>query len=218
MFGAVMMREATSAREAHSLRIKDALLTACGDLMAEQPVEAITINNIVQRAGVAKGSFYNHFPDKEALAAAVSTTALGKVEKAIEKSNENVTDAAYKVVRGLCNYMQFAVSDPRSATIMLRGHDWVTSSDHILNLAIKEHITEGVRSGRFEARCEDVGVIQVIGTAYFSMVRIIEQKLSVEQTIELCTSMFSLILCGFGLDEEEAVRIVSDSARDIIKG
>lgn len=212
------MRDAPSAREAHSLRIRDALLTACGDLMAEQPIEAITINHIVQKAGVAKGSFYNHFPDKEALAATVSSTTLAEVERAIEKSNENVTDPAYKVARGLCNYMQLAVSDPRAATIMLRGHDWVTSGDSQLNLAIKEDITEGVQSDRFESRCEDAGAIQVIGSAYFCMIRIIEQGLSVEQTVELSTRVFSLILCGFGLDEEEAVRIVSESAKAVVRG
>jgi AcrR family transcriptional regulator len=212
------MSEEPSAREANSFRIRGALLAACGDLMTEQPVEAITINNIVQRAGVAKGSFYNHFPDKEALAATVSAAALSDVEKAIEKGNENVTDPAYKVVRGLCNYMQFAVSDARAATIMLRGHDWVTSGDHQLNLSIQEHISEGVLSGRFMPRCEEAGVIQVVGTAYFSMIRIIEQKLSAKKAIELSTKVFSLILCGFGLDEEEAVRIVSDSAKDIIRG
>ena len=186
--------------------------------MADQPIEVITINNIVQKAGVAKGSFYNHFPDKESLAATVSSTTLREVEKAIKESNENVTDPAYKVARGLCNYMQLAVSDPRAATIMLRGHDWVTSGDSQLNVALKEDITEGVQSGRFASRCEDAGTIQVIGSAYFSMLRIIEQKLSVKQAVELTVGVFSLILCGFGLDEEEAVRIVSESANAIIRG
>ena len=70
------MKTTMSARETHSLKIRDALLRACGDLLFEQPIDAITINEIVQRAGVAKGSFYNHFPDKESLAATVSSTIL----------------------------------------------------------------------------------------------------------------------------------------------
>lgn len=85
-------------------------------------------------------------------------------------------------------------------------------------MAIKEDISTGVQSGRFASRCENAGTIQVIGSAYFSMIRIIEQKLSVEQAIELTIDVFSLILCGFGLDEEEAVRIVSESAGAIIRG
>ena len=58
------MTEAITAREANSLRIRSALIRACGDLLVEKPIDAVTINNIVEIAGVAKGSFYNHFPDK----------------------------------------------------------------------------------------------------------------------------------------------------------
>jgi hypothetical protein len=54
--------------------------------------------------------------------------------------------------------------------------------------------------------------------AYFTKLKILEKDLSVEKAIELCTIVFTLILCGFGLEEEEAVRIISDSARDIIRG
>jgi hypothetical protein len=50
------------------------------------------------------------------------------------------------------------------------------------------------------------------------MIRILDQQLSAEQAIDLATRAFSLTLCGFGLSEEEAVRIVADSARDIITG
>lgn len=212
------MSKAISAREAQSLRIREALLVACGDLLAEQPIDAITINNIVQTAGVAKGSFYNHFPDKESLAAEVSAAIRQEVELAVEDANRNVTDPAYKIVRGMCIHLQLAVADPRRATIMLRGHEWATSADHPLNHGLKTDIAEGIESGRFEARCEDAGVIQIIGTGFFTMIRLIEQQQSVEQAVDLATRVFSLILCGFGLREEEAQRIVSDSTKDIITG
>jgi AcrR family transcriptional regulator len=211
------MKPGISAREAQSLKIRESLLQACGDLLYEQPIDAITINEIVQRAGVAKGSFYNHFPDKETLAHTVSDAILNEVEARVRKINENVTDPAYRMVRGMCTHMQIAVSDPRRATIMLRGHDWVSAGDHQLLRSVQDDVSEGIASGRFAARCDDVGVLQIIGTGYFSMIRILEQRLSVAQAIDLATRAFSLTLCGFGLQEAEAVRIVSASARDIIR-
>ena len=36
------MSKTVSAREAQSLRIRKALLNACGDLLSEKPVDAIT--------------------------------------------------------------------------------------------------------------------------------------------------------------------------------
>jgi AcrR family transcriptional regulator len=105
------MSKAISAREAQSLRIREALLNACGDLLSEQPIDAITINNIVETAGVAKGSFYNHFPDKEALAAEVSSAIRVELERSVEESNRNVTDPAYRLVRGMCIHLQMAVAE-----------------------------------------------------------------------------------------------------------
>jgi AcrR family transcriptional regulator len=212
------MSKAISAREAQSLRIREALLNACGDLLSEQPIDAITINNIVETAGVAKGSFYNHFPDKEALAAEVSSAIRVELERSVEESNRNVTDPAYRLVRGMCIHLQMAVADPRRAIIMLRGAGWRTATNNPLNEGIKADIADGLASARFEPRCEDAGVIQVIGAVFFTMLRIIEEQHSAEQAIELATRVFTLILCGFGLREDEAVRIVADSARDLITG
>jgi AcrR family transcriptional regulator len=154
------MSKAISAREAQSLRIREALLNACGDLLSEQPIDAITINNIVETAGVAKGSFYNHFPDKEALAAEVSSAIRVELERSVEESNRNVTDPAYRLVRGMCIHLQMAVADPRRAIIMLRGAGWRTATNNPLNEGIKADIADGLASGRFEPRCEDAGVIQ----------------------------------------------------------
>lgn len=211
------MSKVVSAREAQSQRIREALLNACGTLLSEQPIDAITINNIVETAGVAKGSFYNHFPDKEALAAKVSSTMREELELAVEDSNRNVTDPAYRLVRGMCIHLQLAVSAPQRATIMLRGADWGTSTDHPLNQGVKADILAGLASSRFEPRCEEAGVIQVIGAVFFTMLRIIEEQLTAGQAIDLATKVFTLILCGFGLREDEATRIVADSARDLIK-
>ncbi len=212
------MSKTVSAREAQSLRIRKALLNACGDLLSEKPVDAITINNIVETAGVAKGSFYNHFPDKETLAAEVSSAIRAELEQVVQESNHNVTDPAYRLVRGICIHLQLAVADPRRATIMLRGAGWNTATDNPLNEGIKTDIADGLASGRFEPRCEDAGVIQVIGAAFFTMLRITEEQHSAEQAIELSTKVFTLVLCGFGLSEGEARRIVADSARDLITG
>src|SRR5210317_1910282 len=90
--GVILMSQVMSAREANSLRIRAALVTACGDLLVDKPIDAVTINNIVEKAGVAKGSFYNHFPDKESLALSVSAAIRAEVERKITDSNRNVTD------------------------------------------------------------------------------------------------------------------------------
>jgi len=215
--GTIVPKPSQSAREAHSERIRNALLQSCADWLCEKPIDAITINEIVERAGVAKGSFYNHFPDKEALQATVSAAILREVEHQVRANNENVADPAYRLTRGLCTHIRLAVVDPRRATIMLRGHDWAISGQHELHKSVRNDVSQGIASGRFAERCRDVGVLQVIGTGYFSMLRILEQKLPVRGAVDLATRALSLTLCGFGVEEAEATHIASASAKEIIR-
>ncbi len=211
------MTKALSAREAHSVKIRAALIAACEDLLVQQPIDALTITNIVKAADVAKGSFYNHFADKEALASAVAVAIIQDFQIAVEKNNDNITDPAYKMTRAVCTFMYCALSDPRRATIMLRGHDWVTSSKLQPQENSNKDIEEGIRTGRFRKRSSEVGSILILGTTSFSMIRIVQDKLSVEQTIELSINACLLILCGLGLDEKEALKIATASAKDIIR-
>lgn len=212
-----MSEPTLSARQTHSERIRNALLQSCADLLYEKPIDAITINEIVERAGVAKGSFYNHFADKEALQVTVSTEILEQVERQVRGNNASIEDPAYRLTRGLCTHICLAVSEPRLATIMLRGHDWALSGQHELYKNVRDDIAQGVAVGRFAERCKDVGALQVIGTGYFIMLRILERHLGVRRAIDVTVRALTLILCGFGLEETEARHIAMVSAEEIIK-
>lgn len=63
---------ATPRPDRRRQRTRAALLEAGRRLFAARSVEAVTIDDIVAAADVAKGSFYNHFTDREALAREVA--------------------------------------------------------------------------------------------------------------------------------------------------
>ncbi len=55
------------AKHRRRTNTREALLVAARTLLAGRTTEGFTVDDIVQSAGVAKGSFYNHFSDKEEL-------------------------------------------------------------------------------------------------------------------------------------------------------
>ena len=54
---------ASASIHPRAARTRAALLAAGFDLLVERPIDAIPIDDVVARAGVAKGSFFNHFAD-----------------------------------------------------------------------------------------------------------------------------------------------------------
>lgn len=211
------MEQELTAREALSIRIRESLIAACGDLLVEGPIDAITITSIVEKAGVAKGSFYNHFPDKETLAAEVAREIREDVEARIAEANNDVTDPVRKMANGMCSHVQLTVSDFKRATIMLRGHQVATTGDYPLNRNIQAHVDECVKLGRIRRSCKDFAILQILGSVYFTCLRIIENRLSPRDAVELCTGVFTVTLCGFGVQEKEAKKIISEAACKLMK-
>ena len=71
-----------SRQEPRRLRTRAALLASGAELLGQRPIDAIAINEIVEHAGVAKGSFFNHFADKDDCFLAALTDARERLSPA----------------------------------------------------------------------------------------------------------------------------------------
>ncbi|HEX7775392.1 MAG TPA: helix-turn-helix domain-containing protein, partial [Parvibaculum sp.] len=60
------------------------LVEAATQLFARQGVDATTIDEIVDLAGVAKGTFYNYFTDRQDIASSVAATVRHQMNAAVE--------------------------------------------------------------------------------------------------------------------------------------
>ena len=66
-----LIRRAEIGREKRAEDASGLILEAGAILLAERPPEALTVDAVVEAAGVAKGTFYYHFQSISELAAAV---------------------------------------------------------------------------------------------------------------------------------------------------
>ncbi|MDO4399538.1 MAG: TetR/AcrR family transcriptional regulator [Coriobacteriia bacterium] len=71
---------APSGEDRRITRSRAALREALIELMGECGFEAVTVNDLCARAGLTRGTFYNHYQDKEALLAAFEEEVLRDLE------------------------------------------------------------------------------------------------------------------------------------------
>lgn len=76
-------------RKARTRQVLDAALV----LFLERGVESVTIDEIVDKAGIAKGSFYRYFEDKSALVKALFDPMKERMDEAFAKGEAEI-DAA----------------------------------------------------------------------------------------------------------------------------
>ena len=88
-------------QSARAARTRAALVGAGLNLLADRPVEGISVDELVGAAGVAKGSFFNHFADKQAFAAAIAETIRADVEVRVAAFNAGEADPLRRLTGGM---------------------------------------------------------------------------------------------------------------------
>ncbi|PZQ58343.1 MAG: hypothetical protein DI570_18015 [Phenylobacterium zucineum] len=197
-------------------RTRAALIGAGRRLYSERPVDAVTVDDIVQAAAVGKGSFYNHFADREALVRAISSEIRALVETAVTRANAGVDDPARRMSRAVCTYLRFALDGAESAGVLVRIHSGHTSLSAPLNRGLVEDIEAGLATGRFTVPTVESGVLFVLGVTQLALVRVVQEP-TLAYAVSLSQQMCALILRGLGVANAEADLLAAQASDEIVR-
>ena len=185
-------------------RTRGALLSAGFELLAERPIDAIAIDDIVARAGVAKGSFFNHFTDKAGFAAELGAAVRGELELLVGTANAGVADPVERLAGGMRVALDFALTQRKRCIVMLRGLELSTGLNHRLNQGIRADI-EAIVAARPEAASS--GVRFWLGLCQIMQLNAIERELSRRDAAQRLREMLVLGLTGLGVPESRALDV-----------
>ena len=197
-------------------RTRAALMAAGRRLLSERPIDAVTVDEIVQAAEVGKGSFYNHFTDREALARAITAQIRASIESAIARVNAGVEDPARRLARAVCTYLRHALDEPEQAGVLVHIHSGHTSLSAPLNRGLVEDLETGLATGRFEVATVESGVLYVLGVTQLALVRIVQEP-NRAFAISLSQQMCALVLRGLGVQGAEADQIAAQASDAIVR-
>lgn len=207
---------ALSRPDARWMKTRQALLDAGQHLFSVLSEDGVSIDDIVRQARVAKGSFYNHFVDKDALAKEIYHQLRLDIEARIVATNAGVEDPARRSCRALCTYARIAIDNPQQARLIARliTDDMSTGAD--VNQGVTADTTQALRAGRYNIPSVDSGVVLKIGLAHAVITRLLNgadrfEAVTVAQ--QLCT----LKLRALGLEAVEAEMIAAQSADEIVR-
>lgn len=182
-------------------RTRSALLLAGFDLLAERPIDAIAIDDIVARAGVAKGSFFNHFTDKPGFAQALSEAVRRDLEARVGAANQGIADPVLRLAGGMREAVRFARDEPARAAVMLRALEGATARDHALNAGIRSDLALLSKAGLARSEAERAGVRYWLGLCQVAMLGALERPAGIAARLE---DMLVLGLCGLGVPDKTA--------------
>lgn len=207
----------TDSLSTRAARTRSALLAAGFELLSERPIDAIPIDDVVAKAGVAKGSFFNHFADKQTFAKAIAADVRREVEALVAQANADISDPIERVAGGMRVAAEFALSSPRRTAVLLRNQGPSTTRTHPLNQGLVEDIEAACAAGQARDEAREAGVLYWLGLCQMLMANIVERKVTADEARTRLTAMLILGLTGLGVGENRAIEIArgSKAARSV---
>lgn len=185
-------------------RTRQALLAAGLELLVERPIDAIPIDDIVAAAGVAKGSFFNHFADKTSFGAAVAAYVRGLMETRITAANDGVTDPVERLANGMMVAARFALAERKPTIVMLRGMSGAAAHDNALNDGVRADLALCVAAGVTRPEAVASGLLYWLGLCQAVMAHLAERRPSPPHSTERLREMLVLGLTGIGVPPARA--------------
>ena len=207
--------KAVTRTDRRRVRTRTALLQAGRRLFAVRDVDGVSVDEIVAAADVAKGSFYNHFADKDGFAREIGSAVRRQAELAVTQANESVTDPAVSVARALCVFIRFAVEHRDSAQVLWKLHSGATMIDAPINRGLRDLVQRGIDSRRFRHIDLESGVVLIMGIVVISLRHALEERMPTAP-FSIARSMAAGLLRALGIPPAQSVRLATAAAQEII--
>ena len=108
---------ASEERSYHHGELRTALVGAALDLLADDGADAVSLRAVARRAGVSAMAPYRHYPDKEALLAAVAVQGFDGLRVVLRVADE-AAPAGQALVAQAVAYVRYATENPALFRLM----------------------------------------------------------------------------------------------------
>ena len=134
-------------RERTKAANRAAILDAARTVFAEQGYEGASVRDIIRRTDLASGTFYNYFPDKDAIFVALIEETGAEARRRVRSARLRAQTAPEFVEGGYRAFFEFIVEDPERFAFMRRNLDTMSNRFGSTVLpAGTEELSEDLRS------------------------------------------------------------------------
>jgi AcrR family transcriptional regulator len=186
-------------------RTRRRLLDAGHHLIGEKGIGELRIAEITREAGVALGSFQNHFESKEGFVEAVVSETLEALAAEIVDSPPTPDDPAVVAITALRRFVRLAYDDPTFSRLLVN----LGRSEELFLEAIRPFAETALKraadTGVFQIEDLDIAVTSIVAGSLAVIRRILDGHVGPDADVVLARTA----LLGFGVDAESAAEITS---------
>ncbi|CAB4861878.1 unannotated protein [freshwater metagenome] len=116
------MTQAVAGRRAEKkIANRTAILQAAREIFAQEGFDGATVRDIVRGSGLASGTFYNYFPDKESVLREILDETTGEIRARVHVARSSATTAEGFVCDGFRAYFEYLAGEATTLALMSRN-------------------------------------------------------------------------------------------------
>jgi AcrR family transcriptional regulator len=187
---------ATGRRERTKAANRAAILAAARRVFIDLGYGAASVRDIVRATDLATGTFYNYFPDKDSVLAALVDEIGVEARARVRAARMAATTLEGFVAGGFRAYFEFLVEDPETVALMRRNAGTIRTKfdEPALGAGIDELRTDleaAVRAGAIPPHDADLMAAAMVGAGVEVGLRMVERDPpDVERSVAFVTDVF----------------------------
>jgi AcrR family transcriptional regulator len=176
-------------------KTRAALVTAAMTVFARVGLDAATTDEIINEAGVSRGTFYNYFKTVEDVIAVVATDLTDDMNETIAERTRGLGNAADMMAVGLGSFLSRAAADPIWGSVLV--HLAHKNAPEPVGTATSSNLIGTFRLGRkqgvFTVADDRVASDLVLGGSMYALRSIVEGRYSSDQIRSLIEQLLGAL-------------------------
>ena len=185
-------------------RTRSTLIDSAIDVFSEKGIEEASIQEITAIAGLANGTFYNHFKDKDELAFASSEAIALEIAKQLDGRMSDLERGISRVVVASWAFIQLAHSADAWAHVLVGQYQRRPTADASAFNYMQADIERAIAQGELEVTVDDFLLEQIAALMMAALRRLLRVGLQTELLSRTCENILRLL----GLTPAQAKREV----------
>ena len=181
-------------------RTRAELIRAARTLYAARTFDSVTVDDVVNAAGVAKGTFYVHFDDLDDLQSVVADELAREFDDLLQPRRLSLDDPIERIAAGCGAFINQALHDPAWGALIARGAAAMPDIARVARGRLNEDIRRAAATGRLHDVAPDLAFEFVLGITVRTMQSAAEGRLKPKHAPGIVAG----ILRAIGVTAEEA--------------
>lgn len=175
------------------------LLECALPLAAAKGPERLSIDDVIDAAGVSRGTFYKYFDSPDSLVQALAVDVTNAVIRTLHPMVEPLDDLADRMATGVRTTLRLVRAHPILGAFMVRAGWPVSERTQQFFVVVASDLRKGIRQGRFARMHGEVAINLLAGLMVGAMNSITRERVPRDFPEQVAATM----LRALGLPEKE---------------